>query len=189
MSSTTVPVRPGGFAALAGGLVITGLGIFSALNPATVAATWFVLAGVAAELLVVALLGLRTALDDVRGTRVALAVAAVGMALFGLAHFYALVDEDTAILLFSVFMVAASVAIVVAGVMVVREGNWSGARRFVPLLCGVWPLATIPAAAAVGDLPHFLAIAVWGLCWAALGLSLLSAATTTARRAASPAGI
>jgi hypothetical protein len=35
---------------------------------------------------------------------------------------------------------------------------------------GVWPLATIPAGAALGDLPHFGAIAVWGLCWVAFGV-------------------
>jgi hypothetical protein len=38
-----------------------------------------------------------------------------------------------------------------------------------PLLCGVWPLATIPAGAVIGDLPHLGAIAVWGLCRVAFG--------------------
>jgi hypothetical protein len=36
----------------------------------------------------------------------------------------------------------------------------------------VSPILTIPAGAALGDIPHFLAIAVWGLCWIALGVSL-----------------
>jgi hypothetical protein len=88
-------------------------------------------------------------------------------ALFALAHVYTLVDVDTAILLFSVVLVVAAVALIVAGIALAR--TWRGPGRFVPLLCGVWPLATIPAGAALGDLPHFGAIAVWGLCWVAFG--------------------
>ena len=84
-----------------------------------------------------------------------------------LAHVYTLVDADTAILLFSVFLVVLALGMVVAGVALARV--WRGPARFVPLVCGVWPLATIPAGAALGDLPHFGAIAVWGLCWVAFG--------------------
>lgn len=94
------------------------------------------------------------------------------LTLFGLAHFYALADVETAITLFSVFMVAGSLAVIVAGVALARAGIWSGAQRFVPLLCGVRPVVTIPVGAALGDLPHFLAIAVWGACWMALGVAL-----------------
>lgn len=104
--------------------------------------------------------------------RPALAVAGAGMALFALAHVYTLVDADTAILLFSVFLVVLALGMVVAGVALARV--WCGPARFVPLLCGVWPLATIPAGAAIGDLPHFGAIAVWGLCWVAFGVLALT---------------
>lgn len=173
MSRIAIPVRPAGAAALTSGVVLTGLGSAAAVDPAVVGGGWFVMAGLAAELLVVAVLGLRTSVDGVRGTRTALTVAAAALALFGLAHFFALVDTDTAILLFSVFMIVASVGLIVAGVGVARAGVRSGGRRFMPLLCGVWPIATIPAGAALGDLPHFLAIAGWGICWAALALTLL----------------
>jgi hypothetical protein len=47
----------------------------------------------------------------------------------------------------------------------------------VPLLCGLWPIVTIPAGSALGDVPHFLAIAVWGICWVALGIVLRTAGT------------
>jgi len=67
--------------------------------------------------------------------RPALAVAAVGMALFALAHVYTLVDVGTAILLFSVFLVVTAVALIVAGIALAR--TWRGPGRFVPLLCGV----------------------------------------------------
>ena len=94
-----------------------------------------------------AILALRSRVDGV--ARPALAVAGVGMALFALAHVYTLVDVDTAILLFSVFLVVTAVALIVAGIALAR--TWRGPGRFVPLLCGVWPLATIPAGAALGD--------------------------------------
>lgn len=177
MSSFDVPARPAAAAAITGGLTLIGLGLVAAVRPMLVAggwagAGWFVIAGLAIFLFTVAVLGLRTVAADVAVARRALAVAAPVLALFGAAHFYALADEDTAIMLFSVFMVAGSLAVVVAGVAVARAGIWRGVQRFVPLLCGVWPIATIPVGAAVGDLPHFLAIAVWGACWTALGVAM-----------------
>jgi hypothetical protein len=181
MISSAVPARPAGVAAVVGGAAIIGLGAVAAFAPDVVGPGWFVVAGVAAGLFVVALLGLWTVADGVRGARPALAVAAVGMALFGLAHFYTLVDEDTAIRLFSVFMVLSSVALVVGGIAVARAGVWRGIRRCLPLLCGVWPLATIPAGAAIGDVPNFLAIACWGVCWVGLGAALLSAVAAAPR--------
>jgi hypothetical protein len=168
MSSSSVTRRSTGvLAAVPGGLVIAVLGAVAAVAPAATDGVWWFLAAAAgAALLCVAILALRSGVDGV--ARPALAVAAVGMALFALAHVYTLVDEDTAILLFSVFLVVTAVALIVAGVAIARVGR--GPARFVPLLCGVWPLATIPAGAALGDLPHFGAITIWGLCWVMLGV-------------------
>jgi hypothetical protein len=100
--------------------------------------------------------------------------AALVISRVAAAHFYALVDEDLAVLLFSVFMILASVGMIVAGVAYLRSGIERGWRGLVPLVCGVWPILTIPAGAALGDLLQFGAIAVWGLCWTALGISLLA---------------
>ena len=168
MSSSSVEQRPttAVAAAVPGGLVIAVLGAMAAFAPAAADGLWwFLTAAVAASLLCVAILGLRSRVDGV--ARHALTVAAVGMALFALAHFYTVVDADTAITLFSVFLAVLALGMVVAGVALARA--WRGPARFVPLPCGVWPLATIPAGAALGDLPHFGAIAVWGLCWVAFG--------------------
>jgi hypothetical protein len=168
MSSASVTQRPitAIAAAVPGGLGIAVLGAIAALAPAaTDGVWWFLTAAVAALLLAVAILALRARVTGV--ARPALAVAGVGMALFALAHVYTLVDADAAILLFSVFLVVLALGMVVAGIALARV--WRGPARFVPLLCGVWPLATIPAGAAIGDLPHFGAIAVWGLCWVAFG--------------------
>jgi hypothetical protein len=169
MSRSTVAQRPttAVAAAVPGGLIIAVLGALAAVAPtAAEGVWWFLVAAVAAALLCVAILGLRSRVDGV--ARLALAVAGVGMALFALAHVYTLVDVDTAILLFSVFLVVLALGLVVAGIALAR--TWRGPGRFVPLLCGVWPLATIPAGAALGDVPHFGAIAVWGLCWVAFGV-------------------
>jgi hypothetical protein len=168
VSSSSVEQRPttAVAAAIPGGLVIAVLGALAAFAPAATDGLWWFLAAAAgAALLCVTILALRARVDGV--ARHALAVAGVGMALFALAHVYTLVDVDTAILLFSVFLVVTAVALIVAGIALAR--TWRGPGRFVPLLCGVWPLATIPAGAALGDLPHFGAIAVWGLCWVAFG--------------------
>lgn len=178
--TTTVSPRQGGLAAGLGGLTIVVLGIIAAFWPTAVSDPWFVAAGIAAVLLVVGILGLRARVFDLTTARRALAGAAIAMTLFALAHFYTLVDEDLALLLFSVFMVLASVGMIVAGVAILRAGTGGGWQRAVPLVCGVWPILTIPAGGALGDVPHFLAIAVWGLCWTALGVSL----TQPARQAA-----
>ena len=169
MSRSSVAQRPNTAvaAAVPGGVIIAVLGALAAFAPAaTEGVWWFLAAAVGALLLSVAILALRSRVDGV--ARPALAVAGVGMALFALAHVYTLVDVDTAILLFSVFLVVTAVALIVAGIALAR--TWRGPGRFLPLLCGVWPLATIPAGAALGDLPHFGAIAVWGLCWVAFGV-------------------
>jgi hypothetical protein len=168
MSRSSVEQRPttAVAAAVLGGVVLVVLGAMAAFAPAaTDGLWWFLTAAVAAALLCVAILGLRSRVDGL--ARHALTVSAVGMALFALAHVYTVVDVDTAIMLFSVFLVVLALGMVVAGVALARV--WRGPGRFVPLLCGVWPLATIPLGAALGDVPHFGAIALWGLCWVAFG--------------------
>ena len=98
-------------------------------------------------MLVAAVLGLRTAVDVVPGARIALTAAAAAVALFALAHFYALIDADTAILLFSIFMIAASAALIVAGIAIARADLWSDAGRFVPLLCRSPRFPSLPPSA------------------------------------------
>ena len=112
MSSSSVAQRPttAVAAAVPGGLVIAVLGAMAAFAPAaTDGVWWFLTAAVAASLLSVAILALRSRVDGV--ARPALAVAGVGMALFALAHVYTLVDADTAILLFSVFLVVLALGV------------------------------------------------------------------------------
>lgn len=182
----SVPTRPAGIASTAAGATILGLGGAAAAAPDLAADWWFATAGVAAVLVVVAILGLRSAFAGVAVARPALVVAAASLLMFALAHFYALLDVDRAVLLFSVFMGAGAVAMIVAGIALARTAPWAGAARFVPVLCGIWPIVTIPVGGALGDVPHFLAIAGWGCCWIALGVVLLRTAPDRARLAAGP---
>ena len=61
-----------------------------------------------------------------------------------------------------------------AGIAAVRGRAGTSLQRAATLLTGIWPVATIPVGAALGDLPHFLAIAVWGVCWVVAGVALLT---------------
>ncbi|MEV5963424.1 hypothetical protein AB0L70_16755 [Kribbella sp. NPDC051952] len=166
-------VHTSGRTAGAAGLLLTALGVFAAFGP-DAGGIWFALAAVAILLFVGGITGLRKAVADVTTARRALAVVAVTMTLFGLSHLYAIVDPDRATPLFSALMVLSAVGLIVAGVAILRARIWSGPGRFLPLLCGVWPLATIPVGAAVGDVPHFLAIALWGVSWIGLSRLLLT---------------
>jgi hypothetical protein len=182
MKSVSVFIRRSGLAAIAGGTIIAVLGAIAAVDADVVGGVWFGCAAVAIGLFVAALRGLALNTRDAAGRRVrrTLTVATFAFVLFGLAHVYAIADEDTAILLFSVFMVVGALALIAAGIGLVRADVGRGWRRGVPLLCGAWPIATVPAGAAIGDVPHFLAVAVWGVCWIALGASLLTADSATA---------
>ncbi len=176
LTRTTIAVRPYGVATAVAGVVIVVLGVVAALSPDLLGAAWFASVVPAALLFAAGLLGLRrlaTALGASGLATGALAVAAVATTLFALAHAYALVDEDTAIMLFSVFMVAIAGSLIVAAVGMFRSP--AGLPRWATLAAGVWPLATIPAGAAISDLAHFGAIAVWGVTWVVLGATMIRA--------------
>jgi hypothetical protein len=166
-------VRPYGVATAVAGIAVVALGVIAALAP-DVGAAWFASVVPAALLFAAGLLGLRrlaTCLGASGLVSGALAVAAVATTLFALAHVYALVDEDTAIMLFSVFMVLIAGSLIVAAVGMFRGP--AGLPRWATLAAGVWPLATIPAGAAISDLAHFGAIAVWGVTWVVLGATMI----------------
>ena len=176
LTRTTIAVRPYGVATAVAGVVIVVLGVVAALSPDLLGAAWFASVVPAALLFAAGLLGLRRLATGLGASGVvtgALAVGAVATTLFALAHAYALVDEDTAIMLFSVFMVAIAGSLIVAAVGMFRSP--AGLPRWATLAAGVWPLATIPAGAAISDLAHFGAIAVWGVTWVVLGATMIRA--------------
>lgn len=169
MSVVTVSARWAGPSSVIGGFIIVGLGISAAVDPDDVGPAWLVIAAAAAVLLVVGILGLRTTAAGIGIARWALAGSALAMGLFALAHLYALTGADLAFVLFGVFMVAASIGLITAGVALGRRGVSL-------LVCGIWPIVTVPVGAAIGDVPHFLAIAAWGVTWVVLGAQMSAAA-------------
>lgn len=165
--------RPLAAAAAFGGLIITVLGAAAAISPDIVGDVWFATAGVAALLLAAGVFAARRAVDRSRVSRIALGVGAGALALFALAHFYAVADEDGGVALFSVFMVLSAVSLIVAGAAALKTRAGTPLQRTAVLVAGIWPIATIPAGAAIGDVPHFLAIAVWGVCWVVTGVAMV----------------
>jgi hypothetical protein len=164
----TASLRTFGSTTVVGGLGIAAAGLVGAVQPDVPSGVWMPGAGVAVLLATVGVLGLRQAVAGIAVARTALACAAVTMTLFGLGHFYAAVDEDTGIPLFSAFLLLSVIALTTAGVAIVRAGIWRPAARVLPLILGLWPV-TVPIGEAIGNVPHFLAITCWGILWICLG--------------------
>jgi hypothetical protein len=184
MSTMTTTARPDlrslGRTTIAGGLGIVAAGTVAAIDADLADSAWFGFAGASALLVSAGVLGLRRAASAVPLARRALGAVAVTMTLFALAHFYAVADQDRAIPLFSAFLMLSALGLIVAGISIIRARLWSGATRTVLLVTGLWPL-TIPIGLALGDVPHFAAIALWGTCWIAAGW-VLSAGESPRRR-------
>lgn len=171
MSSSTASPRVGGIATIVAGLTIVVLGIQSMIDPDAGGAAWMIAAAVAAGLFVLGLLALRSRVMAIPLARRALVPTAVAFVLFALAHLYALVDEDLATELFSVFQLLGAVGLIVAGVSIVRHAQGPGWARAATPVCGGWAFV-VPVGAILGDTVLFGAIAAWGVCWIGLGLAL-----------------
>lgn len=75
--------------------------------------------------------------------------------------------------LYGVSSIALGVGLLMVGVMVVRERQWSGWPRWLPLTMGVWVFVPMTPAMLAGFLPARLAISAWMLLYAALGWALV----------------
>lgn len=138
-------------------------------------------------LLLVGILGL--ARSGAAGTgllgRVGLWVSLVGMAALTLCEVGAMTFAtspypgpgtgfmDTS---FGVASILIGVGLVLAGVAVAREGEWTGWRRFVPLICGVAVFVIVIPGVFGPFLAGRLVLAVWMLMFAALGWALYTRA-------------
>ncbi|MFD3399403.1 hypothetical protein ACFWUU_01925 [Kribbella sp. NPDC058693] len=172
ITTTHTALRPLAWTTIVGGLGIVAAGTVAAIDANIADSTWFAFAGASALLSTAGVLGLRRATTAVPLAHKALSAVAVTMTLFALAHFYAVADQDKAIPFFSAFMMLSALGLTIAGIAILRARLWSGAARALPLITGLWPL-TIPIGLALGDVPHFIAITLWGVCWTAVG-SLLT---------------
>lgn len=105
--------------------------------------------------------------------RLGLVTAGTGWVLYAVAQFVLQVDFDLAEqVIFPIATILIGVGMIVAGIGVFRSRRWSGWRRVVALICGVYPFVVLfPTFAATGE-PSFLVLAGWGACWFAMALTL-----------------
>jgi hypothetical protein len=77
---------------------------------------------------------------------------------------------------YGVASILIGVGLTLAGLAVVRAGEWTGWRRFVPLICGVAVFIIVIPGVFGPFLAGRLVLAVWMLMFAALGWALYTQA-------------
>ena len=152
-------------------------------------------------LLLVGILGLaRSAAAGSRVLgRVGVWISLVGMAALTLCEVWAMTfatspypGSGTNVLdmSFGVASILIGVGLVLAGVAVARTGEWTGWRRFVPLICGVAVFVIVIPGVFGPFLAGRLVLAVWMLMFAALGWALYTRARISeVERAPATAGL
>ncbi len=152
-------------------------------------------------LLLVGILGL--ARSGAAGTgllgRVGVWISLVGMAALTLCEVWAMTfatspypgpGTDVLDTSFGVASILIGVGLVLAGVAVARAGEWTGWRRFVPLICGVAVFVIVIPGVFGPFLAGRLVLAVWMLMFAALGWALYTRARISeVERAPATAGV
>jgi hypothetical protein len=170
-------VRPLGLIGLAGGvLTVAGAAYeraFGLWDNSTLDG-FFVVEAAALMLSIAAVVGLlRSDLPTNVATRLALRAAALGLAVFAAGHFLAgfhVVSEDTPLM--PVGGIFSTIGMLVAGILVLTAGRWTGPSRFTPLLCGLYPpVVLIPAFVVFGD-GNMPAIIGFGVVWALFGAAV-----------------
>jgi hypothetical protein len=117
--------------------------------------------------------------------RVGVWISLVGMAALTLCEVWAMTfatspypgpGTDALDTSFGVASILIGVGLVLAGVAVARAGEWTGWRRFVPLICGVAVFVIVIPGVFGPFLAGRLVLAVWMLMFAALGWALYTQA-------------
>lgn len=158
-----------GWAWIGGGLLWLAAGL---IDGGTQQLIWLPADG----LILLGLLGLWTLSlhDGARAAFVGLGIAVVGRVAFIAAEFVSIVQDSDENPLLPVGAVGTVIGLTIYGVSVVRRSPVPGQFRFIPLIAGVYPLATMfPLLLATGGEPSLVAIALWGLPMAALGIWVL----------------
>ena len=141
-------------------------------------------------LLVVGVLGLRRsgAAGTTPAAHAGLVTAVAGTAMLLVGHLASLavshqsVDDTGPQIVGAVFGIGAAlsaIGLLLAGRATLRAGVWHGWRRFTPLAAGVWVVALLGLQFTAG-LPS--AVAVYALCFLALGIALSAEAAPAAGR-------
>lgn len=125
--------------------------------------------------------------------RIGHVVAVPGMALLMINELVSISaagqDKDSAAAgtvgaLYGVATIMIGLGMITAGIAAVRDGEWSGWQRWLPLVLGIWLFVpTMPALLLEGDIAR-LALMSWSLLFAALGWALWRHTSTAASRQA-----
>jgi hypothetical protein len=125
--------------------------------------------------------------------RVGLWISLVGMAALTLCEVWAMTfatspypgpGTDVLDTSYGVASILIGVGLVLAGVAVVRAGEWTGWRRFVPLICGVAVFVIVIPGVFGSFVAGRLVLVVWMLMFAALGWALYTQGRVPGRRVA-----
>ncbi|HSK59359.1 MAG TPA: hypothetical protein VK935_09930 [Actinomycetospora sp.] len=159
------------------GAVVFSLAVLAGFAPADESP--YLLPIYVASLAGVAALALVGAAPGATG-RAGVVLAAVGLVGFITAEILAPAPAGEA--LYSVVPLVTALGMVVAGIAVLRAGRWSGWRRYVPLLVGLWiVVVVVPVIALVGDpgsggmaAAAVTVIGAWHVLWVGLGAAVLA---------------
>lgn len=102
----------------------------------------------------------------------------VGLALIMAGGLYSMATGNQDNAFFPLGGLSIAVTSILTGIAVVRAGTWTGARRFAPLLVGLYYLfgmmvPAIFASSKSGGPPPVLAV-IWGAAWVVLGVAYLA---------------
>jgi hypothetical protein len=185
-SSRTLPATLGTL----GALVFTGVGVLQTIDPTFPGEPAFagrnVPSAIGALLMVGLVVGLHRsgAVGDRRLVRVGLGAAALGWVVDAAAQLISQamgVDYPPPYIAASALLVFGMLP---PGIAALREGVWSGWRRWTPLVTVICLVVASPLLGAPGVVAN-AAGAVWGACWVALGGALLTARQPTVSAAVS----
>jgi hypothetical protein len=143
-----------------GGALLAGLGLWALASDA--GSAWMVVAAIATAALAA---GFAQSGRD-------FAPMAAGFAVFSAAHVYCAFDQDAVPVVLSAGLVIVTISSIITGVRVLRGREWTDVTRFLPLVSGLWGI-TIPLALALGGFTaHHIALSVYGVVWATLGVAI-----------------
>ena len=174
-SQATVPVL-----GTVGALVFTGVGVLQTIDPTFPGEPAFagrnVPSAIGALLMVGLVVGLHRsgAAGDRRLVRLGLVAAALGWVVDAAAQLISQamgVDYPPPYIVATVLLVFGMLP---PGIAALREGVWSGWRRWTPLATVIYLVVASPLLGAPGVLAN-LAGTGWGMIWLALGVALLTA--------------
>lgn len=172
-------VRTAGLWCIIGALIGIGVGVKEGLAPTAWGTTMFVvmqvIALVANALVFVGVIGL--ARSGAAGAswlaKIGLGIALYASALFLPLELYIIANLEVGGMLLGVSALLQGLGLLLAGIAVMRTGQWRGWQRWTPLTCGLYTfLVLIPALAISPDGYNAWALVGWQIPFALLGLAL-----------------